>query len=72
MSRDTKSNYYDAGGIEVLDIVKAKLEPCQYKGYLLGNALKYLTRANFKEDSKRDIEKASNYLKFLLETYNED
>jgi len=70
MSRDDKSEYYDAGGIEVLDIVKAKLDTVQYQGYLLGNALKYLLRSNFKQDSKRDIEKASNYLTFLLETYD--
>ena len=34
MSKDTKSNYYDAGGIETLEIIKAKLTPEEYRGYL--------------------------------------
>lgn len=67
MSRDTKSSYYDAGGIETLDIIKAKLTPEQYEGYLLGNALKYSCRANFKGCMDRDMEKASNYTKWLKE-----
>lgn len=36
MSKDLKSSYYDEGGIETLDIIKAKLSPEQYKGFLLG------------------------------------
>lgn len=72
MSKDTKSSYYDAGGIETLDIIKAKLTPEQYQGYLLGNAIKYLCRANFKtSESERDVEKAANYAKWLSETLTE-
>lgn len=41
MSRDKNSSYYDAGGIETLDVIKAKLTNDQYQGYLLGNAIKY-------------------------------
>lgn len=41
MSKDVKSSYYDAGGIETLDVIKAKLTPEQYQGYLQGNAIKY-------------------------------
>lgn len=57
MSRDPKSTYYDAGGIEVIDVIKAKLTPEQYEGYLLGTAIKYALRANFKESKERDFEK---------------
>jgi len=69
MSRDDESNYYDAGGIEALDIIKAKLDPIEFRGYLKGNAFKYLCRANFKGGEKRDLEKARNYLNFTLELY---
>ena len=66
---DPKSRYYNAGNIETLDIIKAKLTPEQYKGYLLGNALKYQCRMNFKSVSEvgktRDIEKACNYIQWL-------
>lgn len=65
MAIDNKSDYYDAGGIETLKIIKAKLTPEQYEGFLMGNAIKYLARANFKGAKFRDIEKASIYLKLL-------
>jgi hypothetical protein len=69
MSRDPSSSYYDAGGIETLDIIKAKLTPEQFKGYLLGNAIKYACRINFKdaENPGRDAQKASNYATWLAE-----
>jgi hypothetical protein len=61
MSQDEKSSYYDEGGIEVLDVIKAKLTPEQYEGYLLGNAIKYALRLNFKGTLVRDAEKLVNY-----------
>lgn len=69
MSRDEKSSYYDAGGIETLEIIKAKLTPEQYRGYLLGNALKYSCRMMHKspEAPHRDAEKAANYSRWLSE-----
>jgi len=65
MSRDPKSNYYDEGGIETIDIIKAKLTPEQFRGYLLGNALKYQCRMNYKGTTERDAEKAAYYTKWL-------
>lgn len=70
MSIDDKSSYYDAGGIETKAIMEAKLTPEQYKGYLLGNILKYSTRANFKGCFDRDIEKLGIY-QTLLKEFNE-
>lgn len=67
MSRDPKSTYYDAGGIETLDVIKAKLTPEQYRGYLLGNAIKYACRLNFKGSAERDAEKLAVYSKELAE-----
>lgn len=64
-AKDPKSRYYDAGGIETLDIIKAKLTPEQFKGWLLGNCIKYSCRANHKEDFNRDIEKTSFYSRVL-------
>ncbi len=68
---DPKSSYYDAGGIETIKIMKAKLTPDQYKGFLLGNIIKYSTRANFKESFFRDVEKVGVYTKLLLTVPNE-
>ena len=74
MSKDEKSNYYDAGGIETLDIIKAKLTPEQYQGYLLGNAIKYQLRMMHKtpDNPGSDAEKASNYSSWLCEELNRD
>lgn len=65
MSIDDKAEYYDAGGIETMDIIRAKLTDEQFKGFLLGNALKYLCRMNFKGCSERDAEKAEKYCRML-------
>lgn len=65
MSRDPKSTYYDVGGIETLDILKAKLTPEQYRGSLLGNVIKYACRLNFKGCAERDAEKLAIYSREL-------
>lgn len=71
MSRDSKSGYYDSGGIEVLDVIRAKLTKEQYQGYLLGNVIKYSLRMFHKSDNLdgqiRDAEKCVNYSTWLLE-----
>ena len=65
--RDPKSRHYDAGGIEVQDVIKAKLTSEQYEGWLLGNVIKYSLRRNFKGQPARDDEKAAYYSKWLSE-----
>lgn len=72
MARDDLSGYYDAGGIESFDIIKAKLTPEQFKGYLLGNALKYGTRLNFKGVMERDVTKLANYSRWLAEEVHDE
>jgi hypothetical protein len=62
---DPGSRHYDAGGIETLDIIKAKLTPEQFRGYCLGNIIKYSCRANWKGSFQRDISKAGYYSSFL-------
>lgn len=51
MAKDGKSTYYDAGGIEVVDVIRAKLTHQQYPGFLLGNAIKYQLRMMHKSDT---------------------
>ena len=67
MSVDPKSTYYDEGGIETIEVIRAKLTPEQYKGYLLGQIIKYSCRLNFKTDMKRDMEKIKVYSQLWLE-----
>ncbi len=68
---DPKSSYYDVGGITTMDVIKAKLTDEQFKGYLLGNLIKYSCRLNHKGEPKRDAEKAANYGKLLTEQEQE-
>jgi hypothetical protein len=58
-------NYYDVGGIETIDYIKAKLTPEQYKGYLLGNILKYSSRLNHKGCAQKDAVKLQDYTTWL-------
>jgi hypothetical protein len=61
-----EGHYYDAGGISTLDIIKAKLTPEQYHGFLLGNVVKYACRLNFKQSAK-DTNKLLDYARWLNE-----
>lgn len=50
-------NYYKKEGIEVIDIINAfRLD------FYIGNTLKYILRAKFKENEILDLKKAKNYL----------
>jgi hypothetical protein len=69
MSLDPKSTYYDIGGIETINIIRAKLPPEQFKGYLLGNLLKYACRLNYKDQAERDAGKLVIYSQLLVKEY---
>lgn len=64
----TKMNneYYDVGGITVIDYIKAKLTPEEYKGFLKGNIIKYVSRSEYKENEFDDLKKAQDYLVWLI------
>jgi hypothetical protein len=72
MSIDPKSTYYDAGGIETIKIIQAKLTPEQFEGFLLGNILKYACRYNFKHKSTRDMEKIKTEAQIYIELRKEN
>jgi hypothetical protein len=57
--------HYTAGGIETIDFLKAKLTPEEYRGYIKGNILKYLSRANFKGSHDTDMLKVAEYATYL-------
>lgn len=50
--------HYKYGGIETIDFIEAKK-----LNYNMGNAVKYITRADHKGNRKQDLEKAIWYLK---------
>ena len=53
--------HYNKGGIEVLDIIDAfNLD------FALGNAIKYILRADFKGNKAQDLQKAGFYINHSL------
>ena len=55
-------SHYQLDGMEAIDIIKAALTPEEYRGYLKGNALKYMLREPFKGNPAQDVAKAKWYL----------
>lgn len=53
--------HYTKGGIETLDFIKAKLSTDEYKGYLKGNLIKYISRAGLKDEEATDFGKINFY-----------
>lgn len=60
-------DHYKQGGLEVIDILRAKLTPEAFEGFLTGNIIKYLLRSGRKHDepSIRDHQKAAWYANML-------
>ena len=58
--------HYNAGDIECIDAIRAALSPEEFRGFLKGNALKYIWRAGKKGDAIQDFKKSSWYIEKLI------
>jgi hypothetical protein len=65
MKNNINPYHYKTGGIETIDIVKAKLSKPEFLGFCKGNIIKYVTRANYK-NGLEDYKKAQWYLDKLI------
>ena len=62
------AHYKVCEGLEVVDMIRAVLTPEQFKGYCLGNLIKYRMRAGKKTMSPiEDLGKAHVYEQWLAE-----
>ena len=61
-SNTTGPNYYRRGNIQVWDFIRD-----QGLNFHLGNAIKYICRAGYKDDRITDLRKAIHYLQNELE-----
>lgn len=52
---------------ECIKVLEAWLPPEQYKGFLRGNALKYLCRVGKKDETVQELKKSKWYLEKLIE-----
>lgn len=57
--------HYVQGGLEVIDILRAKLSDEAFKGFLEGNIIKYVLRYKNK-NGLEDLKKANWYLNYLI------
>lgn len=72
MSNDAiRPDHYKTGGMETIKILKAKMSPEEYKGFLKGNIIKYLTRADHKNGAE-DYKKAQWYMDELVKATKEN
>jgi hypothetical protein len=71
LGMDSKINpdHYKIGGIETIDYIEAKLTKEQFRGYLVGNVIKYISRFEHK-NGLEDLKKAGWYLNRLIKTYS--
>jgi hypothetical protein len=58
-------NHYNKK-IQPIEYMRANMSPEEFKGFLKGNIIKYISRAEEK-GGKEDYEKAMVYLKWLIE-----
>lgn len=57
---------------ECIKVLDAWLPAEQYKGFLRGNALKYLCRVGKKDETVQELKKAQWYLNKLIEKEEKD
>ena len=57
-----KPAHYNSGKVEAIEAIEASMSPEEFKGYLKGNALKYLWRYAYKGKPTQDLAKADWYL----------
>jgi len=62
--------HYNAGGVECIEAIEASMSSEEFKGYLKGNAMKYLWRYNLKGNAIQDLQKCIWYTKRLQEVLN--
>lgn len=59
-------SHYTNGGIEFIEVLRAKLSSDEFRGFLKGNVIKYTLRAEHK-DGAQDYAKGARYAKWLAE-----
>lgn len=63
--------HYNYGKIECIEAIEESMTSEAFKGYLKGNALKYLWRYERKGNALQDLQKAQWYLDRLVDEVNE-
>ena len=64
-------SHYNTSGMETIDLIKQSMSSTEFKGYLTGNILKYVSRYHHKHpaEPQKDLLKAQRYLNKLLQEW---
>ena len=65
--RQVDGTHYVALAIQPWEAMAAWMTPEEFRGYLLGNAIKYLARRKPGVPRRTDLQKAAHYLEKLIE-----
>ena len=63
-------DHYNNGAIEAIEAIKASMPENEFRGYLKGNALKYLWRYDYKGKPVEDLRKCKWYIERLIKEMN--
>ena len=72
MDMVNQPKHYMVGGIETIEYLKAKSTPEEFRGHLRLTALKYLSRAGYKNDALEDFKKGQWYVNRLIKEIESD
>lgn len=59
--------HYDRGQVQPIDFMEGSFTPDEYRGFLKGQVIKYISRYRYKGAPEADLIKAQTYLGWLAE-----
>ena len=60
-------SHYDRSIMQPIDFMESSFTPDEYRGYLKGQIIKYISRFRYKGSPIADLAKAQTYLAWLIE-----
>jgi hypothetical protein len=59
--------HYNRGKIQSIEYIEGSFTPDEYRGFLKGQIIKYISRFRYKGTPIQDLTKAQTYLLWLIE-----
>ena len=59
--------HYDRGSVQPIDFMEGSFTPDEYRGFLKGQIVKYISRYRYKGCPEADLNKAAIYLGWLID-----
>lgn len=60
-------SHYNRGSVQPIDFMEGSFTPDEYRGFLKGQIIKYISRYRYKGTPEADLIKAGTYLGWLRE-----